>query len=375
MLVLKTTDAVTTRHTNTRAYFQCTEYDAAGTATLVMCSAGNKLCAKNGTVGCALHYRDVNVTSTLRPGQTVRLCNTVWTEFVAFDRVAFVQGSALAPYAGPDGVHNAMLIAETEAYALVQVLRTVDPTITTEWAIAHAAVIGCYTDTSLETNGDTLRFSWLCCNGLDTHHSVIQHVDSLRFEVTDGPEDALQRRLAMDENLVAALMNLPLLRFLKAVGRGSLLPQLGSLAAMRGIYIEHFCLQGQLPPQLLTAWSSADRIAIVGQSGYVDSENSEPCGVIGTLPARRSCGQEECNPGLQLILNFNRISGNLSTDLLEWGTHISLATSCAGQSMGSTRMILVQGQWTCRTTYLRWAMMLWLESELTSSCTAQHIIL
>jgi hypothetical protein len=328
-LVLSTTDAVTSRYTNTRAYIQCTNYDEAGTGTPVKCSAGNiKQCAEIGTVGCTLHYRDVNVTTALKIGKTLRLCNTAWVEFIAFDRVAYVKGSALAAYTGPGSV-NTTIIHETEAYALMQVLRAVDRNVTVDWAVSQAAVTGCIKDMSLTTPGGyTVRFFWICpSRELGEGFAALRgNVQTLTLEVTDGPQDSLLRHPTLDEHLVTALLGLLWLNGLTlTVGCGYLLPQLGSLANMAFLYVQHYCLRGQLPAQLLKTWSIATVIDITGELGYYDTAGSEPCGLSASLPARNSCGLGGCNPERLFTLDNNRVTGDLPEDLLAWGGTISLA--------------------------------------------------
>jgi hypothetical protein len=51
--------------------------------------------APSGVVGCALIDRDVNVTSALRVGGKVKVCNNEWTSFAAFNKVAVLSGSPL----------------------------------------------------------------------------------------------------------------------------------------------------------------------------------------------------------------------------------------------------------------------------------------
>jgi hypothetical protein len=252
-LVMNTTDAVTSRCTNTRAYFQCTKYDAAGAATTVNCSAGNiKQCAQNGTMGCTLHYTDINVTSVLKAGKTVWLCNAAWKEFVAFNKVAYIKDSALAVYTGPGGgSNNTITIPETEAYALVQVLRAVDSNVTVDWAISKTIVVsGCNKAMAMlrTASGYTVSISWRCSSGLfagAAPNQVLQeNVIGLSMTVEHGPQDPLRRYPALDDHLVTALMSLPRLADLElTVGLGSLLPQLGALEDMSLFDVRHYCVR------------------------------------------------------------------------------------------------------------------------------------
>jgi hypothetical protein len=306
-------------------------YDSAGTATPVKCSAGNiKLCAENGTVGCTLHYRDANVTSKLTPGKTARLCNTAWKEFVAFDKVAYVKGSAMAPYTGPGGI-NSTKIPETEAYALVQVLKAVDRSVTVNWAISQDLFTGYKTARVLTTPGlYDVMVHWSRASVLipPSEVPVLQgNVGALKLSVTNGPlgqADPLQRHPALDEHLVAALLQLPWLSTLElTVGRGSIPPQLRALSAMYVFSIKHYCLRGQLPTDLFKSWHAASVIQIAGERGFSDASGNEPCGLSGTLPSHR----QGTNPGLVLNLGSNRLSGELPGDLLAWGYSIDLSNN------------------------------------------------
>jgi hypothetical protein len=118
-LVLNTTTAATTKYTKAMANFQCSRFDTQGTESRITCTVSNtSACAQPGVVGCTLHYQDINVTSRLSIGKTARLCNTAWASYVAFDKVAYIRGSLLAPYTGLGGI-NGSSIPEMEAMALV----------------------------------------------------------------------------------------------------------------------------------------------------------------------------------------------------------------------------------------------------------------
>ncbi|WIA23159.1 hypothetical protein OEZ85_001490 [Tetradesmus obliquus] len=102
--------------------------DKANLRTDVRCTMANyAACAQPGVVGCSLTYQDVNVTSALKAGQQVRVCNQGWSSFAEFDRVAFINGSILAQ--AP--------MQEAQAMGLLQVLRAVDSTITASWALQY----------------------------------------------------------------------------------------------------------------------------------------------------------------------------------------------------------------------------------------------
>lgn len=72
--ILEVVSSVTKDLTQDQPYFTCTFYDKSGAASNVTCYSGNtQKCAENGTVSCALHYKDVNVTRVLRAGGCVRV--------------------------------------------------------------------------------------------------------------------------------------------------------------------------------------------------------------------------------------------------------------------------------------------------------------
>lgn len=75
-------------------------------------------------------YTDFNVTANLTPGKHIRVCNDRWVSFAAFDRVAIIRGSVLAP----------LQIEEPQAVGLLQLLKTVDSSITPEWAVAQGTI-------------------------------------------------------------------------------------------------------------------------------------------------------------------------------------------------------------------------------------------
>jgi hypothetical protein len=68
------------------------------------------------------------------------LCNQALASYVSFDEVAYVKGSVLAPLTGPGGP-NGTSISETEAVAVVQVLKAVDKIVTMDGA--KNVVTGC----------------------------------------------------------------------------------------------------------------------------------------------------------------------------------------------------------------------------------------
>jgi hypothetical protein len=60
--------------TTNRPHLTCTFYDSAGQPGNVTCRAGaTDICARPGTVGCTLHFKDVKVAKRLPNGEGVQL--------------------------------------------------------------------------------------------------------------------------------------------------------------------------------------------------------------------------------------------------------------------------------------------------------------
>jgi hypothetical protein len=67
--ILNVVSRITKPYTDAKPYFNCTFYDKDNKPSIVVCDASATAeCAKNGTVGCTLRYKDVNVTETLPAG-------------------------------------------------------------------------------------------------------------------------------------------------------------------------------------------------------------------------------------------------------------------------------------------------------------------
>ncbi|WIA32991.1 hypothetical protein OEZ86_006150 [Tetradesmus obliquus] len=74
--ILDVVSNVTADLTTEKPYFTCTFYDKGGAASSVTCLSGNtQKCAQNGTVNCALRYKDVNVSLELAAGTIVQVCS------------------------------------------------------------------------------------------------------------------------------------------------------------------------------------------------------------------------------------------------------------------------------------------------------------
>jgi hypothetical protein len=68
--ILKVVGSITQPYTPVKPYFDCTFYDKDAKESRVTCYAdATEPCAQNGTVGCTLHYKDVNVTESLPAGK------------------------------------------------------------------------------------------------------------------------------------------------------------------------------------------------------------------------------------------------------------------------------------------------------------------
>jgi hypothetical protein len=260
-LVLNTTTAATTKYTQAMPYFHCAKFDSEGTESRVTCVISNtSACAQPGVVGCTLHYKDINVTSSLKVNKNARLCNTAWASYAAFYKVAYINGSILAPYTGLGGV-NGSSIPETEAMALLQLLKAVDADVTSSWAVLNQAAFGHDHSETLKTpEGFDVRFCWR--SNYDNTWLNMSEVDRLHVifvsvSVTNGPTQpmlAFNWHPTLNNHMVTALLNLPELMGLHlTVSEGVLLPQLGSLTKMTELIVNHFCLRGRFPASLLVS--------------------------------------------------------------------------------------------------------------------------
>jgi hypothetical protein len=268
-------------------------------------------------VGCTLHYRDINVTSALRPNKTARLCNPAWTSYVAFDKVACVRGSVSASFTGSSDSN----IPETESMALVQMLKAVNAKVTMKWAKTFVTRSGhglYHSTTGLATpSGVELDLYWGCTQCLASS----LHVTFLKVAVSGSSEKPMSSHLTLNEHLVTALMNLTELEELMlTVGSGELMPQLGSLQSLQSLNIQHFCLRGHLPQQLLSDWHSIRFITVNGTRDFNGGDSNVPCGITGTLPTFRWGYKEDFG----FDLSTNLLSGTLPVDLLAMGSRIYL---------------------------------------------------
>jgi hypothetical protein len=320
--VLNTTNNVTANYTHTTTFFTCTRYVENGSATSINCTIGSTYaCTQSGVVGCTLHYQDVNVTSALRTNKTARLCKGDWASYASFDKVAYVEGSILAPFTGPGEV-NGPSITEIEAVALVQVLKAVDANISIHWAKEY--VIGCVrphigaTKILLTPVGTDVKSSW--SSSLIGPPSCV-NVVTLSFEVSHTTVALGPNQPTFNEHLAAALISLRELQSLSlSVGTGELLPQLGSLSSMATFDVRHFCLRGHLPSNLLSSWGGIRTFMVTGTDGAVDLNNNQPCGVRGALQSYRGNYSY-----LQVLeLSNNLFTGTLPMDLMTMGVFVAL---------------------------------------------------
>lgn len=68
--ILESVLEATVNLTNVKPFFTCLSYNARGEATNVTCDFDTTAdCGGLGVAACTLHYKDVNVTETLPPGE------------------------------------------------------------------------------------------------------------------------------------------------------------------------------------------------------------------------------------------------------------------------------------------------------------------
>lgn len=89
----------------------------------------------------------------------------------------------------------------------------------------------------------------------------------------------------LDEKLVRALLDLPQLSWLYIyVYAGKAAPQLGALK-LTDVRINHYCMDGSLPPNLLYGWPGLRVLAIMRQGDALDYTDS----AIGNCGIRYGC--------------------------------------------------------------------------------------
>jgi hypothetical protein len=273
-------------------------------------------------VGCALTYQDVNVTTALKDGQPVRLCNGAWSSFAEFDKVAFIDGSILAKAD----------MEETQAMGLLQVLRAVDSSLTAGEALQH---LKC----TLPTNDKVVQLPNLqkldlgigCSNSTNSQQQTVVNVVSIRCKEpkTAAPSSIAEgSRLlpSMGSELVPALLSFADLETLEMDIGGGLLPQqLLTLHKLQLLSVGHYCLQGDLPVDILASLPDLLWLEIFPKEHAVGGVASGGglCGLHGSLlhmnPPRRGWSLSS------LLLPNNQITGQLPADLLSFAAIIDLS--------------------------------------------------
>lgn len=128
-----------------------------------------------------------------------------------------------------------------------------------------------------------VRFAWAIGCSKDTAGG---DVVSLYFRVLsrDGvPSPSMHPHL--DDSLVLALLDLPALTWLDiCVYGGTVAPELGGLQ-LQYVSINHYCMDGTLPPNLLYGWPGLETLIITRQGDAVDYTDPE----IGTCGIRCGC--------------------------------------------------------------------------------------
>lgn len=224
-------------------------------------------------------YQDVNVTNVMLVGKTVRVCNSDWTSFAAFDRVAVVNGSVMT---GSD-------FPEAQAVGLVQLLRRVDASVTPSWFVLGGVPrcrpgLGAPPPKPFKTpNGTAVSVRYTCPPGEN-------NITYLHFEVLNVPSSisaALRVLPTLDEELVAALRSFPALQQLQLyVGSGTLVPQLAALSSLEVIELHHYCLRGSVPARLVGGMPNLNSLTVtpVDHAAGGSDPAGGLCGISGTYP-------------------------------------------------------------------------------------------
>jgi hypothetical protein len=275
-----------------------------------------------GVVGCGIKYMDVNVTTVMPDGKPVRVCNSDWTSFAAFDRVAVIKGGVVDS--------SVTSIGEEQTMGLIQLLRRVDVDVSLTWMRNNIVSIQCFESwpqAKLQLkfpNGASVVVKPSCViNGDD----YIDDVVTLHLTVLDVPSsihDALHVVPALDLELVAALRNLPYLKELVLdVGSGTLLPQLAALNSLEVLELHHYCLRGPVPASLLEGMPNLRRLTItpVAAAAGATDPATGLCGVSGALPDVALPRRTQLS---HLDLSYNQLSGQLPSSLLSLARTLAL---------------------------------------------------
>ncbi|WIA36815.1 hypothetical protein OEZ86_008070 [Tetradesmus obliquus] len=291
-------------------YFMCTYFDDVGKVTPVKCDkalleSNHAICTRSGTVACSLFYSDVNVTQPA-PGSIIRLCNSDWSSTSVFNKVAYEVGS---------GTYRR--IPETQEVALRKVLQVIDPALTDKEASSFITCAAVERDTNWvlrrthnTSNGVQFSLGIVCRN--DTKGG---DVTGLVFRVLRGHHGVTPRMHPnLNQQLVLALLDLPALGllFMNVYG-GQVAPQLGALN-LYAFSVEHFCMDGKLPPNLLYGWPELVQLIITRQGDALDY--TDPiigmCGISGIIPQEwKNVSRTDIAAELPHFLSHIDLSGNL----------------------------------------------------------------
>ncbi|WIA41421.1 hypothetical protein OEZ86_005004 [Tetradesmus obliquus] len=292
-------------------YFMCTYFDASGKDMQVRCDMARlesepSTCTRRGTVACNLLYSDVNVTQPA-PGSIIRVCNPDWSDTRVFNKVAYEVGSRMY-----------LLIPEQQEVALRRVLQVIDPRLNGAEASSfiECSNVDAGTDWTVRktyTTRSRVRFSLAvaCSNG-----ATGGEVEGLYFQVLSraGRVDNPRMHPDLGQQLVQALLDLLKLYWLYIyVYGGTLAPQLGVLN-LRFLSVNHYCMYGPLPPNLLYGWPELYTLIITRQGdalGFRDPVIGT-CGISGPVPQewQNTLRRDTATQLPQFLTNID-LSGNL----------------------------------------------------------------
>ncbi|WIA21131.1 hypothetical protein OEZ85_005443 [Tetradesmus obliquus] len=306
-------------------YFVCTYYEAPPPVTQDPPDAGKpgirvscdkatlesneRLCTRNGTVGCSLFYSDVNVTQ-LAPGSSISLCNAGFDSITIFNEVAYEVGTRIYD-----------LIPEKQEVALRRVLQLIDPKLDDAEASSY---INCSRVDEIDwvvrrthVTPSQIRFSLAigCSNGMNGGD-----VDGLYFRVlSNKTEVSPTMHPNLNEQMVLALLDLLKLSWLDIyVYGGQVAPQLGALN-LTFLSVNHYCMDGKLPSNALYGWQKLKQLIITRQGDALDYNDPAigACGISGSIPKQwmnrtRQDTRTHLPGGLSNIdLSGNLLSGSL----------------------------------------------------------------
>jgi hypothetical protein len=287
-----------------------------------------------------MNYKEINITATLPPGRSIRVCNNDWKAFENFDKVATVSGSRMARAASGEG----------PAYGLLQLLKKVDASVTPDWVLQRLRSVPAF-ETFIPTKETTpggvqLKLGVKCAAWIPPLPCNITMLHLEVLNVPDGPAAALQAVPSLDAGLVAALRSLVDVQLLELyVGSGTLLPQLASFPKVVTLTINHYCLRGPLPPALVASLPSMQSLTITPVARAIGA--SDPaggmCGISGTLPATFKFDSAALG-GAQTLLDLsnNRLTGQLPQGLLAMASTLYLQNNMFSGSLPAGTTDLAQ---------------------------------